>query len=51
MSTGAGVKYEVFDVNGDNLTFNAGDFIQIIYKDQGTNARDMVVTLWISRIP
>jgi len=51
VSTGAGVNNQVFDVNVDNLTFDAGDFVQIVYKDQGTNARDMVVTLWISRIP
>lgn len=51
VSTGAGVNYQSFDLNADNLTFNAGDFIQIEYSDQGTNARDMVVTLWISRIP
>jgi hypothetical protein len=51
ISTGGGVKSQAVDLNADNLTFNAGDEIQIIYKDQGTNARDMVVVLWISRIP
>lgn len=49
-STG-GDKSDVADINVDNLTFNAGDEIQIVYVDQGTNARDMVVVLWISRIP
>lgn len=49
-STGGNV-YQTFDVNADNLTFNAGEIIQIEYVDQGTNARDMVLTLWISRIP
>ncbi len=44
-------NYEAFDLNADLLTFNAGEIIQIKYIDQGTNARDMVVTLWISRIP
>ena len=51
VSTGAGVNYQSFDLNVDNLTFSAGDFIQIRYIDQGTNARDLAVTLWISRIP
>jgi hypothetical protein len=51
VSTGAGVNNQVFDLNSDNLTFNQGDFIQLRYKDQGTNARDMVIVLWISRIP
>jgi len=51
VSTGAGVKTQIFDVTVDSLTFSAGDIIQIEYVDQGTNARDMVVTLWISRIP
>lgn len=50
VSTG-GTDNSVFDLNADNLVFNAGDFIQIRYKDQGTNARDMVLVLWISRIP
>ena len=51
ISTGAGVATQAVDLNIDNITFNAGDKIQIIYRDQGTNARDMVVVLWISRIP
>lgn len=50
VSTGSG-NNQVFDLNSDNLTFNQGDFIQLRYKDQGTNARDMVIVLWISRIP
>ena len=51
VSTGAGVNNQVFDLNSDNLTFNQGDFIQLRYIGQGTNARDMVIVLWISRIP
>ena len=51
ISTGAGNLIQAVDLNADNLTFSAGDQIQIRYKDQGTNARDMVVVLWISRIP
>jgi hypothetical protein len=47
----AATNNQVFDLNADNLTFSAGDFIQIRYIDQGTNARDMVLVLWISRIP
>lgn len=50
VSTG-GTDNQVFDITVDNLTFTAGDFIQLRYKDQGTNARDMVVVLWISRLP
>jgi len=50
VSTGTELT-QLFDLNPDNLIFNAGDLIQIRYVDQGTNARDMVVTLWISRIP
>lgn len=50
VSTGAGTKTQVFDVNADNLTFTVGQEIQLRYKDQGTNARDQVITLWISRI-
>jgi len=38
-------------VAGLTYTFNAGDWIRIKYKDQGTNTSDLVVTLWISRIP
>jgi hypothetical protein len=49
VSTGAGDN-AVFDLNADNLTFNAGEFIQLRYIDQGTNARDMALVLWISRI-
>lgn len=33
-----------------DLSFAAGDWIRIKYIDQGTNARDFVLTLWISRI-
>lgn len=51
ISTGSGIKTQAVDLNADNLTFNAGDEIQLRYKDQGTNARDMVIVLWISRIP
>jgi len=42
---------DIADLNVDVLTFAAGDEVQLVYKDQGTNARDMVVVLWISRIP
>lgn len=49
ISTGAGVKFQAVDLNADNLIFDVGDFIQLRYIDQGTNARDMVVVLWISR--
>lgn len=51
VSTGAGVRNQVFDLNSLNLTFAAGDFLKIIYRDIGTSARDMVIVLWISRIP
>lgn len=50
ISTG-GSRNAYFDLNADNITFEAGDYMKIIYKDQGTNASDMVVVLWISRIP
>jgi len=50
INTGAGVKTQVFDLNSLNISFTAGELLQIRYKDQGTNARDMVVVLWISRI-
>ena len=49
VSTGTELS-EIFDLNADVITFSAGDVMQIRYIDQGTNARDMVVTLWISRI-
>jgi len=48
-STGAN-KSDFVDLNIDNLTFVAGDEIQLKYVDTGTNARDLVVVLWISRI-
>lgn len=51
VNTGGSGKTQVFDLNADNLTFTAGDFIQLRYINQGTNARDMVIVLWISRIP
>ena len=50
ISTGAS-RNQLFDLNADNLTFTAGDFMKIIYIDQGSNASDLVVMLWISRIP
>ena len=51
INTGSGVKTQVFDLNADNITLNAGELLQLKYKDQGTNARDMVLVLWISRVP
>jgi len=33
-----------------DLFFEAGDWIRILHKDQGTNPSDMAMTLWISRI-
>lgn len=42
---------DFFDVNSDNITFNAGQIVQLKYIDQGTNASDLVIVLWISRIP
>lgn len=51
ISTGGGNSNQVFDLNGDNIIFAAGDYMKIIYKDKGTNAKDLVVMLWISRIP
>ena len=48
--TGAG-NSDFVDINLDNLTFLAGDEIQLVYIDTGTNARDLVVVLWFSRIP
>lgn len=50
VNTGAG-RTELFDLNSGNFTFIAGEQIQLRYIDQGTNARDMVIVLWISRIP
>jgi hypothetical protein len=47
----AGGRTAVFDLNGNNITFVPNEQLQLRYKDQGTNARDMVITLWISRIP
>lgn len=38
-------------VDGLSYTFDAGDWIRIKYDDQGTNTSDLVVLLWISRIP
>lgn len=34
-----------------NYTFSAGDYMRIKYIDQGNNTSDLVVTVWISRIP
>lgn len=51
VSTGAGGFSQVFDLNVDDITFNASEILQIRYIDQGTNARDMALVLWISRIP
>jgi hypothetical protein len=38
-------------ISGLSYTFNAGDYIRIKYIDQGTNASDFALVLWISRIP
>lgn len=38
-------------VSGININFNAGDSIHAQYLDDGTNASDMDLILWISRIP
>jgi len=48
VNTGSGINYGYVD--GLTLDFNAGDWIRILYVDQGTNTSDLVVTLWISRI-
>ena len=50
VSTGTS-RSQAFDLNVDNLTFVVGDYVKLVYRDQGTNARDLVVVLWISRIP
>ncbi len=50
VSTGAS-NNDFFDINVDNITFNAGQIVQLRYIDQGTNASDLVIVLWISRIP
>lgn len=49
ISTGGGVT-EVFDINADNVILSPGQILQLRYIDQGTNARDMAVVLWISRV-
>ena len=33
-----------------SYTFDAGDWIRILYKDKGLNISDAVMVLWISRI-
>lgn len=38
-------------INGLTFTFTAGEAIFCQYIDQGTNASDMNLDLWISRIP
>lgn len=38
-------------VSGINYDFNPGDSIHAQYLDDGTNASDMDLILWISRIP
>ena len=35
---------------GVDLDFEVGDWLRILYKDQGTNTRDLVVVLYFSRI-
>lgn len=46
-SPNAGYGY----VDGLNFTFSAGTSIWAQYLDDGTNASDMSLDLWISRIP
>jgi hypothetical protein len=46
-STNPGYGY----VNGLTYEFAAGDYLKVKYIDQGTNATDLAVILWISRIP
>jgi hypothetical protein len=48
-NTGSGVDYGY--ITDLDLTFNEGDWIRLKYIDQGTNTSDLVVTIWISRIP
>ena len=43
-------RNQAFDLNSLNLVYEVGDYMKIIYKDQGTNASDLVVVLWISRV-
>jgi hypothetical protein len=50
VSTGSS-RNAFFDLNSSNIIFEAGDYAKIEYIDQGTNAGDLVVVLWISRIP
>jgi hypothetical protein len=51
VNTGAGINYKYADLSSQNLIFNAGDWIRLLYKDTGTNASDGVWVLWIARIP
>jgi hypothetical protein len=37
--------------SGLTYTFNVGDYIKIKYIDQGTNASDFALVLWVSRLP
>jgi hypothetical protein len=37
--------------SGLSFSFAVGDYIKIKYVDQGTNASDMALVLWVSRIP
>lgn len=37
-------------VSGLNYTFDPGDILRLIYRDDGTNASDFSTTLWVSRI-
>ena len=46
-SPNGGSGYET----GINYTINPGDTVWIQYKDDGQNASDLEVTLWLSRIP
>ena len=48
-NTGPGIDFDYLD--GLTLEFNPGDWIRLLYVDQGTNTSDLVVTIWISRIP
>lgn len=46
--TGPGIDFGYLD--GLALDFVAGDWIRLLYQDDGTNTSDLVVTIWISRI-
>lgn len=49
ISTGS-ETFQAEDLNADNLILEVGDYLQIRYIDQGTNAADLALVLWISRV-